>query len=388
MTQAQRGPGLPARRWRVLLRWSGWALAFGVALSLAVAFGFTLYAVAVLPPLQRWHSERLDGEFSAARHAALDFAGYQRLEAQLFDELDKKTAAWARDASDAACARPAASGAPASAPLALARAGCAPGADEALANSRFSASGWLRRLVDGAPYNRSFRLTLAQPLGHALLVHGLTDSPHSMKAMAQSLRTRGFEVTVLRLPGHGTLPSMMAAMSARDWSAAVRRAANDVASRTPATQPFYVGGYSSGGTLALSYALDALQDSALRRPDRVLLVSPAIELTPVAKLAEIIDIFAIVPLPVLDKVHWQDIAPEFDPYKFNSFPVNASRQINRATQALHRSLVEAERAGRLVQLPPIVAWQSVVDSTVGSLGVSDRLYARLRDPAHRLVMLT
>ena len=43
----------------------------------------------------------------------------------------------------------------------------------------------------------------------ALLIHGLTDSPYSMRALAGSLHARGFEVTVLRLPGHGTLPSMM-----------------------------------------------------------------------------------------------------------------------------------------------------------------------------------
>jgi hypothetical protein len=89
---------------------------------------------------------------------------------------------------------------------------------------------------------------------------------------------------------------------------------------------------------------------------------------------------------LLDKVRWQSIAPEFDPYKFNSFPVNASRQINRATRALHRALAQAERDGRLSQLPAVVAWQSVVDSTVGSVGVADRLFARLRDPKHRLVI--
>jgi hypothetical protein len=33
-----------------------------------------------------------------------------------------------------------------------------------------------------------------------------------------------------------------------------------------------------------------------------------------------------------------------------------------------------------------VTWQSVVDSTVGSDGVADRLYARLKGPKHRLVM--
>jgi alpha-beta hydrolase superfamily lysophospholipase len=222
--------------------------------------------------------------------------------------------------------------------------------------------------------------------GQALLVHGLTDSPYSMHAMARSLHAAGFEVTVLRLPGHGTLPSMMAQMSARDWTAAVRLAAREVAVRVRPGQPFYIGGYSSGGTLALQYALDALQDGTLRRPDRILLVSPAIALTPVATLAEIIDVFSLVPLPVLDKVHWQDIAPEFDPYKFNSFPVNASRQINRATRALQRSLRDAESAGRLAQLPPVVAWQSVVDATVGSNGLVDQVYARLRSPAHRLVM--
>jgi hypothetical protein len=108
--------------------------------------------------------------------------------------------------------------------------------------------------------------------------------------------------------------------------------------------------------------------------------------TPVAALAEIIDVFAIVPLPVLDKVRWQEIAPEFDPYKFNSFPVNASRQVNRATQALRRVMQRADAGGRLAQLPPVVAWQSAVDSTVGASGVADLLFARLHGPRHRLVL--
>jgi hypothetical protein len=34
----------------------------------------------------------------------------------------------------------------------------------------------------------------------------------------------------------------------------------------------------------------------------------------------------------------------------------------------------------------VVTWQSVVDSTVGSVGVVDQVYARLSGPAHRLVM--
>jgi len=94
-----------------------------------------------------------------------------------------------------------------------------------------------------------------------------------MKTLAESLRTCGIGVTLLHLPGHGTLPSMMTEMRLRDWSAAVRIAARDVAARTVAGQPFYIGGYSTGGTLALQYTLDALTDPALRRPERALLIS-------------------------------------------------------------------------------------------------------------------
>jgi alpha-beta hydrolase superfamily lysophospholipase len=378
MPQGSLTAGLSAPR-RVL-RWVWRAAIALVTLALTLALGFTLFAVSALPPLQPWHTELLRNEFDAGRHEALDFAGYQRLEQQLFDELDAKTAQWARQGIDPSCPRTT------QAPLPAAAEDCASRADEAFRTSRFNGSGWVHRLVEGAPYNRSFRITPDKPVGHALLVHGLTDSPYSMRAMAVSLHARGIDVTVLRLPGHGTLPSMMTSMSARDWTAAVRIAARDVAARVGPGQPFYVGGYSSGGTLVLQYALDALQDAGLRRPDRVLLVSPAIELTRVAALAEVIDFFTVVPLPELDKARWQAIAPEFDPYKFNSFPVNASRQINRATRALQRSMEDAQRAGRLLQLPPVVTWQSVVDSTVGSAGVVDRIYARLNGPAHRLVM--
>ena len=109
------------------------------------------------------------------------------------------------------------------------------------------------------------------------------------------LHSKGFEVTVLRVPGHGTLPSMMTEMSFSDWTAAVRIAARDVASRTRPGQLFYIGGYSTGGTLALNYTLDALADSSLRKPDRVLLISPAIEIPEVAALANLLEMFSVHP---------------------------------------------------------------------------------------------
>jgi hypothetical protein len=100
----------------------------------------------------------------------------------------------------------------------------------------------------------------------------------------------------------------------------------------------------------------------------------------------VIDFFSVVPIPLLEKVRWQELVAEYDPYKFNSFPVNASRQVNRATQRLQSSLAAAVASGRIAQLPPVLAWQSAVDATVGASGVADTLFARLGGAGHRLVL--
>lgn len=337
--------------WRMGLKLLKWLL----IVCLAIMLGFTLFAVSSLPPLQPWHTERVAGEFKAYKDSRIDFDTYMRREAVLFENMQAEIDGWDQD-------------------------------NEAFIYSRFNRAGNLNRLAEGAPFNRSFRWTVDNPKGHALLIHGLTDSPYSMKAMAEALHARGFDITVLRLPGHGTLPSMMTEMTLRDWNAAVRIAARDVAARTPKDQPFYLAGHSTGGTLSMQYALDALDDESLRMPDRLLLLSPAINITKVAVVAGFIDMMSVVPVPVLEKVRWIDVQPEFDPYKFNSFTVNATRQVNRSARALRRSLAHASESGRIANLPPIVTWQSVVDSTVGAAGAVDVLYPALKGAKHRLVL--
>lgn len=339
------------RVWRLGLRLA----AAAVALCAAILGGFTIYALGTLQPLQPWHTEILAEEFSAERNRDLDFNAYLKLEDRLFAEMRTKAASWDKQS-------------------------------EAYVYSRFNPGSGVSRLAEGAQYNRSFRLLRPNAVGHALLIHGLSDSPYSMKALAESLHAKGFEVTVLRVPGHGTFPSMMTRMTVRDWNSVVRISARDAASRTRPDQLFYIGGYSTGGTLALQYTLDALADSSLRKPDRVLLVSPAIEITPVANVAALLEILAFIPLPHLQKAKWQEVAAEYDPYKFNSFPINATRQVNRATRTLQYELEEAAAAGLIARMPPVITWQSVVDATVGPDGVADILYSRLRGPQHRLVL--
>src|SRR6478672_2575327 len=47
------------------------------------------------------------------------------------------------------------------------------------------------RLALETPYNRSFELVPAEIRGAALLVHGLSDSPYSMRALADTLYAQG-----------------------------------------------------------------------------------------------------------------------------------------------------------------------------------------------------
>ena len=56
-------------------------------------------------------------------------------------------------------------------------------------------------------YNRTFEVGPDVVRGGALLVHGLTDAPYSMKAIAEQLRADGYYSLALRMPGHGTVPA-------------------------------------------------------------------------------------------------------------------------------------------------------------------------------------
>ena len=83
-------------------------------------------------------------------------------------------------------------------------------------------------------------------------------------------------------------------------------------------------GYSNGGALAMKYALDALDAPALRQPEQIVLLSPMIGVTAFARFAGFAGLPAM--LPAFAKAAWLNISPEYNPYKYNSFPVNAARQ--------------------------------------------------------------
>jgi hypothetical protein len=179
-------------------------------------------------------------------------------------------------------------------------------------------------------------------------------------------------VVVLRLPGHGTIPAGLREVAWQDWMAAVDLAAKHTAGLAPG-KPFLAAGYSTGAVLVTLYAARALEDASLPRPRRLYLLSPAIGISGFSSLTRVIAALSF--LPYFDRSAWLDVLPEYDPYEYNSFPVNAAKQIYLLTRALQAALSAAtDRRGECR-----ASWCSSHWWTQGLLG---RLPAR----GHELVV--
>jgi len=234
-------------------------------------------------------------------------------------------------------------------------------------------------------WNRSYVMDPeTTPVGVVVLLHGLTDSPYSLRHVAQRFRERGFVAIGLRMPGHGTVPAGLTDVRWEDWMAATRLAVREARKRVPAPAPLHLVGFSNGGALAMKYSLDAIEDPALPRADRVVLFTPMIGITRFARFAGFAGLPAV--LPPFANAAWLSNLPEFNPFKYNSFPVNGARQSYRLTDALQAQIQRLARAGRLGPLPPVLTFQSVIDFTVSTPAILTALYGFVPDNGSEIVL--
>lgn len=328
-----------------------------IAIVLAVAaltfFAIRIYDVQRGPALEVWHTH-VPPELDAEAIDKTDWDGYLAKEARIFEDLRLEVSQKLTPAERVP----------------------------------------INRYFEGSPaypphfshdFNRSFVLEPdGSPRGVVVLLHGLTDSPYSQRHIARLYRDRGFVALVIRMPGHGTVPAGLTSVTWEDWMAATRLAVREARRRVPSPAPLHLVGFSNGGALALKYALDAIEDPQLARPDRIVLISPMIGITRFARFAGVAGLPAV--FPAFAKAAWLAILPEFNPFKYNSFPVNGARQSFRLTQVLQQQILDNRRSGRLDQLPPILTFQSVMDFTVSTPAIISSLYAQLPSNGSELVL--
>src|SRR5437660_1622383 len=82
----------------------------------------------------------------------------------------------------------------------------------------------------------------------ALVLHGFTGNPQSMRGLAEALAGAGLAVELPLLPGHGTSIEDMLPTRWRDWSTAAEDVYAKLAGRS---RRVVVAGLSMGGALAV-----------------------------------------------------------------------------------------------------------------------------------------
>jgi len=305
------------------------------------------------PSLEPWHTENLTAEFTVQKADAVrTFDDYRQLEDKLFAQLEKQV---------------------------YARVGTGP----TYALVRYSAGSAADPQRRNPNWNRSFELSTNSPVGGALLLHGMSDSPYSLRALGAALNQRNYWVIGLRLPGHGTAPSGLLNVEWEDMAAAVRLSMEHLASKV-GEKPIAILGYSTGAPLALNFTLDALEGKVSPLPASLVLISPAIGLHPAARLAGLINRLSFV--PGLGRLAWLSIEPEFDPFKYNSFATNAGTQVSRLTRDVARRIADRGRSGPIGNFPPTLVFQSTVDATVSTNALVDKFLKHLGPDGHELVL--
>ena len=312
---------------------------------------FLAYLLEQRPELSVWHLADLDQEFTAST-GLTDFQQYLQLEDRLFRQLDELV-------------------------YAKVPVGRQHAVDRYSRGSLADPNRWSEN------WNRTFRLYSETPRAGILMLHGLSDSPYSMRALGQSLHRHGATVVGLRIPGHGTAPTGLVEIAWQDMAAAVRLAVRHLEEMSGG-MPIYVVGYSNGGALAMEYVLATLDDPSLPNLSGVILLSPEIGVSPAAALA--VWQGRIGHALGLEKLAWNSLTPEYDPFKYGSFAVNAGDLAYLITQHLEQRLAELEEAGKLEELPPILAFQSAVDATVTTSALVANLFNRLPGAGHELVL--
>jgi len=326
-----------------------WISFLGVLVIGIVAF--ILYMKS-LPSLSTWHTTVLENEFTTHSNIE-DFDAYVALENKLFQEVDSEVY------------------------------------DKVLKTEQNSVNRYTKNSFSdpkrwSKAWNKSFELPVEDPKMGVLLLHGMSDSPYSLHAQAEYLQKEGVWVVAMRMPGHGTIPSGLTGVKWQDMAAVVKIGMKRLTQKL-GDKPIHIMGYSTGASLALNYTLSAMEDNTLTLPSSLIFYSPAIGVSKAAPFAvwqsRMGHFFS------LPKLEWNSIAPEYDPFKYNSFAVNAGDQVYRICKEVQKQFDDHSlETQHTKEFPPVLSFQSIIDNTVSVSDTVNNLYKRLPKGDHTLVL--
>jgi len=201
----------------------------------------------------------------------------------------------------------------------------------------------------------------------ALVLHGFTGNPQSMRGLALALAGAGLTVELPLLPGHGTAIADMVPTRWEDWSAAADAAYLELAARC---ESVVVVGLSMGGTLGVWLAERHPEIAAL------VLVNPLIQ-PPDADTVAFIDAMIDGGDEVAPGIG-SDIALEGAvETAYPELPLRAARSLFAAAGEV------AARLGSVTA--PVLLFSSAEDHVVPPVS-GDRLVEGVKGPVERVVL--
>ena len=204
----------------------------------------------------------------------------------------------------------------------------------------------------------------------ALLIHGLLDSPFSLRDIGQALAAHGILSRAILLPGHGTIPEDLLRTKYQEWITAVEAG---VASFAEEVEKLFIVGYSTGATLAI---YEAFKNKNIAG---IILLSPAVRIkVPVSLMVEW---HRFKKWLTRKHVQWLMREQETDYAKYQSIPFNAIKQVSKLTHVIYG----LERQHALAT--PILMVMSREDETISSYRAMC-FFSRYKHEKSRLLLYT
>lgn len=202
-----------------------------------------------------------------------------------------------------------------------------------------------------------------------MFIHGLFDSPFTLRDMANQLRSEGALCRSVLLPGHGTKPADLLQVNYHDWLNTVKYG---VASLKNEVEQIFLVGYSTGAALAIH--------QAIHDPD----IKGLVLIAPVMKVKWSVNLIMgwrrFIKF-IMKRKPWAYYEDEIDYVKYHSIAFHPVTQVHQLTQVIDELNTNHPIKTKLLMI------LSEDDETISSSAAME-FFTQIKNPENKAIYYT